>query len=207
MPYCLRCIPFSCGGSTGLISINWSTSNNLSLIDPDCGPGSPSEKELLGPTTGTVSINAYAFSAGSDRWAGSRCQGSAQASQTVIMKYDANTDKHYLIPSKNHSAQITGDVGNLATIETVCTTTSVDSKIVSNTTITTQLETQLGKNFKYNGEPLAVEIPFLGSYEVFGQRSFLTNISLSVDFPSQPATVTYTFQFILHCDSGGPSLT
>src|SRR5574343_1515954 len=122
MPYCLRCIEFKCGNSTGLIGVNWSTSNNLSLVQDDCGTANGDYKEILGPTIGNVSINAYAFAKGTDRWAGSRCQGSAQASQGVVLKYDANTDKHYLLPSKNHSAQITGDVGTLATIETVCTT-------------------------------------------------------------------------------------
>jgi hypothetical protein len=226
MPYCLKCVPFSCGKTEGLISISWSTSSSFRAVDGDCSTGegftpgsavgtvvnstSVDDEIIPGPITGNVSITAYAFPKGTDRWLGVRCIGNVSASQNNIVKYDCETDKYYIIPSKANTAQVRGQVPDSVTLaEVACTTTTVESRLENGATITTELGTEIGHGLQYTGGPMNVQFPNLGSYIIFGQRCYLSSFNLNVDFPNTPATVVYGFQFILSCgeDEVGPKVS
>jgi hypothetical protein len=161
-----------------------------------------------GATTGSVSLTAYAFSQGGDKWLGSKCAGNIQASQSNIIKYGLygstfDNGKYFIIPTKNHSAQVTGDIGEeYYSLNVKCTTTSYNARLQGGATIPTEMETFIGGEFAYLGQPFGIEMPDLTPYVWFDDDAFTSYISgfnAQVDFPS-PATVTYTFQFVLECD-------
>ena len=170
--------------------------------DDNCKSGGSTDLDYIpGPGTGTVSLTAYAFDAGGDKWLGSKCKGQAQASQSNIIKYDGKTDNYYLLPTKVHRAQIAGDLGDSVTLEKIFFKgRNIDSLAPNGATITTELEVWLGAGFSFNGPPMSISIPDLSPYTIdIGegtQRAFISSVSVNVDFP-QPATITYTFEFPL----------
>jgi len=231
MPFCIRCSPIDCGVD-GLISISMSPASNVRYVDDDeCSSGLGSNPALSetfpeqntitevsvgtggvdsdvdtgyipGPAKLNVTINAYAFSVGSDKWLGSRCKGTAQASQTNHTRYDSVTDKWYIIPSRNHTASIQGDPGSAVSLGKIFFEGSTaNSQILNNTSITTELGIQIGAELSYSGFPLSVTVPNMQAYRLTGIGEsgvgFLTGVSLNVDYPQSPATISYSFEFML----------
>lgn len=205
MPYCIRCSTNTvCDGSEGLISINFSMNSSVRVAEDDsCSTNTGIENDFIpGPATASVTVNAYAFEAGTDKWLGSRCKGQAQASQTNIIKYDGKTDRYYMIPTKIHKAQIIGDVGNSVTLDKIFFTgVNVDMQSNNGVSITSELEVWLGAGFHYNGLPLPVDMPDLSPYTInltaqSTSRAYLSSVNVQIDYP-QPATTSYTFEFCL----------
>lgn len=216
MSFCIRCGPSPCPGA-GIISMNVTSSSSARALDPDsCTPGSDATTEYIpGPSVGNLTIQAYAFGSGdSDKWGGTKCKGTAQASQSNIQRYDSRTNTWYIIPSKIHKAQITGGLiealssdkgpvsGSIISMKKVFYKgETYESQITNGISITTQMTTVLGAEFSYSGPPIAVDIPDVkGSYSIasagiVGAR--ISSISLSVEYPSNPITVSYTFEFPL----------
>lgn len=199
MPFCIRCSEYTCGG-VGLISINMTSNSSVRYNeDEECSLPGEHLDFIPGPATGSVSINAYAFGPGEDKWLETRCKGQAQANQSNILKYDLCTDKYYFIPSKTHSAQITGTIGKVRLGKVFYTGRVADSTLVNGISISTELGVQMGAELEYEGHPLPIKVPDLEPYTIdFGdpRTGFLNSININVDFP-EPATVTYTFDFPL----------
>ena len=233
MPFCVRCVPFGCGGSSqGIISLEWSTRGSLTYVPNDCNkPPSvadstaDSDEYIVGPVLGEVSLNTYAFVKGQDRWLGSRCMAQVQGSQVLTQKYDMDTEEYYLIPSKSNSGQISGDIdSSIASLgEVKCVTKTYKSNLVNGATVATEMETYLGGDLQYNGYPIAFEFPlietafqfdlsygsiFSTSFNISSMKTFLTSFNLNVNFP-EPAVASYSFQFILDCggSTGGGGTT
>lgn len=168
--------------------------------DISSGSGGNSALSVInGPITGNISIVAYAFGQGQDVWNGSRCEGTASASQGVIQKADYFSDSLYLIPNDTTNAQIKGDVGNIASISDVIVTTEERRlQNLNGISIATRLGIEAGTSFSYTGLPLAVTMPDTDNFfNILDFKCcFLTSFSYSVNFPSQPAQATYNFQFI-----------
>lgn len=210
---------------SGLISVNIAPSSSVRAIaDGSCGGGGNGGSliEVLPGNTGTstitvdyipgpvvinATINAYAFEAGGDKWLGSRCKGSAQASQSNIQKYDYCDDKYYLIPSRNHTAQIQGVVGDSVTLGKTFfplpgqgDISIANSQLINSISITTEESIEIGAIMSYTGPPMAVTIPDLNPYTLnLGgdvKSGFIKGISINVDFPN-PATISYSFEFSL----------
>lgn len=207
--YCIRCSPYVCVGSKGLISIDMSINSNVTYLDDDeCLVGGLSNQFIPGPAVGSITFNAYAFEPGKDKWLGSKCKGSAQASQTNILRYGAlepgGEARYFFIPSKNHKAQLTGDIGaDYCSLEKVFYSGKIANSQASNgSSISTEMGTQLGANLSYKGFPLAVTIPNLNSYTISDiveptVTAYISSFNVSVDFPN-PATVSYTFDFLIN---------
>jgi hypothetical protein len=200
MTFCIRCSEYTCGG-VGLISINMSSNSSVRYNeDEDCSLPGEKLDFIPGPATGTVSVVSYAFGPGEDKWLGSRCKGQASANQNNTIKYDLCTDKYYLIPSKSHTAQITGLIGAVTLGKVFYEGRTVESTLVNGVSITTELGVAMGAELTYEGHPLPVTIPDLEPYTIdFGEPAtgFLSSLAVSVDYPN-PATVTYTFEFPLN---------
>lgn len=223
MPFCIRCAPFDCGNSEGLISLEWSTRANLTYINDDCSRssstsvgvtlpgagtgGGDSGNYVEGPVLGSVSLSAYGFIKGVDRWLGSRCMAQVQGSQSITQKYDLATEQYYLIPNKSNTGQITGDIDeNLVSLGVIrCSTTSYRANLVNGATVAMEMGTDLGGELNYNAYPISFSFPLMDqAFRIFDQKAFLTGFNLNVNFP-EPAIVNYSFQFILDCgDSTGP---
>lgn len=185
-------LPTQTLGSPGSISPGVNAGGNSGSL-------SNSKKTIKGPITGSISITAYAFSASADPWNNVRCEGNIQASQNFIQKQDYFSDSTYIIPEDNASVQITGDIGTIATIDDVMFSTE-ERKLqnINGISIGTRMGVDVGSAFKYIGGPIQVTMPNKDNfYTVFNFGCcFLSSFNYSVNFPSQPATVTYTFQFV-----------
>jgi hypothetical protein len=163
------------------------------------GSGSSSKKTIKGPIIGNITLTAYAFNAGQDPWNNIRCEGTIQASQNVIQKQDYFSDSTYLIPEDNASVQFTGDIGSVATIDNVAFSTEERRlQNINGISLGTRLGVDVGSSFKFTGGPISVEMPSKDNfYTVFNFGCcFLVGFNYSVNFPTQPATVSYNFQFI-----------
>lgn len=181
---------------------------NVPLVTSPTGGGSSSTSSfsgsefIPGPVTGSLTITAYAFAQGSDRWLGTRCRGSAQASQTNILKYDSNSCSYILIPSKNHSAQITGDLINkpeiVSLVKSFCESTNMQTLSLNGPGIAQLVNTRIGSELKYKGLPMEISLPDLNAYRLFDRfTGYLSSFNLDVDFPNNPAIATYTYEFVV----------
>ena len=200
MPFCLRCSDFDCQ-TTGLISISTTPNSSVKPIEDDgCQPIGGGNQYVPGPGSVSVGITAYAFELGQDKWLGSRCKGSVQASQTNILKYDAITDKWWFIPSRIHRAQIQGDVGGSCTLGNVMFEGTVaDAQLMNGVSITTEMGVQIGAVLNYTGAPLPLSLPDLNTYTINlkgNHTGYLSSFSLTVDYPT-PAVVNYGFECML----------
>lgn len=200
MPFCTRCAAPPCDAA-GIISVNWSTSATSQELDMDCeGSRGDPNAFILGAVQGQVQITAYAFEKGAkEAFFGTSCAGRVQAAQQNIVKYDGRTCKSYLIPTTTHQAQITGDIpAGIASMEVVrFTAQGSQSQILSGGAIlTTLMDTDIGAKLRYGGPPMGIEVPTLGYFSIFGKIGCFSALSVEVDYPSVPAQVSYTFEFI-----------
>lgn len=201
MPFCIRCSTFNCD-IPGLISISVNSSSSVRPAeDQHCGTVATEGKYIPGPAIINATFNAYAFDPGSnDKWLGSRCRGSAQASQSNIQRYDAVTDKWWLIPSKIHKAQIVGQIGFCSLGQVFFSGHTLESNSSNGVTIATEMGIDIGADFSYAGPPFGVSIPDLNPWRMSigtgADSGYISSFQANVDFP-QPATVSYTFEFPL----------
>jgi len=231
MPYCIKCVPFDCVGGdggrgsllpagAGIISLEWSTSTSLRYLNDMCtkppslggnsseGGGNSESEYMPGPVLGNVALSCYAFTAGDDRWLGVRCMGRVNGSQQFMQKYDYQEEEYYLIPTRNNTGQITGDVPtSVAELQDKrCETTTYRAVSMNGATVATEMGTELGGKLAYYKHPIQFEFPIMEhSFSILGFSCVLTSFSLNIDFPNPPIA-NYTFQFIGQCDgssSGG----
>lgn len=116
-----------------------------------------------------------------------------------MQRYDAKTDKWWLIPTKVHKAQIAGDLQNVSMGKTFFSGSTIEAQSFNGASIATELGVDLGAEFKYTGSPYAIDIPDLSPWTIDLSSNqitgaFINSVSINVDFPS-PATITYTFEF------------
>jgi hypothetical protein len=191
MPYCIRCSASTCKGMN-IFSINFSSSS--SARPATCAAG---EAEYIpGPAIGSIAISAWA-TYGGDIWLGTKCKGTAQASQTNIQRYDYLSDSYILIPSTIHKAQIVGDVGGSCSLTEFYGGTAISTEIINGITIASELGVTMGYNFHYIGGPFGVSVPDAGCYSIeVGtiESALFSSFNLSVDFPT-PAVATFSYEF------------
>ena len=197
-----------CGESSGIISIQWNTQGSTNYIGGDCTKSTRVDKVsefVPGPVTGTVSIVSYAFGKGSDKWLGVRCASKVQVNQSHLIKYDGSRGKegYHVIPTANHSAQITGNVPDGVTMTSDCYTTSYSSQLMAGSVpVSTKMDTSIGHGLMYSGVPISVSFPEMDAYKILGKEflCYMSGFAMDIDYPSSPAKATYTWQFILDCD-------
>jgi hypothetical protein len=206
---CKKCVPFPCSGFEGIISLEVNVRGSSSWLSGECTQapgqtvGASGDTYIKGPVVGNISMSAYAFVKGdADIWLGTRCFGQAQGNQSIIQKYDGDSDRYYLIPSKDNSATIVGHIDDsVASMDVSCNTpiTSFRSQLMNNATVTSSYCTYVGHNLEYKRAPIAFKFPLLTrAFSFNGRTCFLTTFNLNIDFPN-PATVDYGFQFIESC--------
>lgn len=157
---------------------------------------------LLGSTVNNLTIGAYAFLPGQDKFLGAHCPASAQASIPWITKYDCYSNRTYFIPKSGAKASITnGPINNLAldcSPGILDTDFSADASGGPSTPFISSSRED-GFNLVYTGNPIHVEtgrpqmytitLGFIGTIE-----AFLQSFSFSVN-PPEPAKVQYSFVF------------
>lgn len=170
-----------------IISISSRTGTEISKIGDNL---------VVGPTTGTVSITAYA----TDR-IHNKCQGRANVSIPWIKKYDCDTDTLYFIFAGEGQSSLSGDVDNLAALRNSSVSYPVvNASASSGPAALYEEEIQNdGYGLVYNGLPWSFTTATEGGVNVdIGiegyNQLYLQNFSLQCT-PGQIATVTYDFVY------------
>jgi hypothetical protein len=157
---------------------------------------------LLGQTVNNLSISAYAFLPGQDRFLGATCAASAQASMPWVSKYDCANDRTYFIPRAGGKASVIN--GPITGLSLECspgifnTEFNADASGGPASPIVNVIRED-GFNLVYTGTPIPVatgypqvyliSLGFLGNIE-----AYLQSFSFSVS-PPDVAKVQYSFVF------------
>lgn len=162
---------------------------------------------LLGSTISNLTIGAYAFLPGEDKYLGATCPFSATATVPWVTKEDCVAGTTYFIPRAGGNASVTNFQAsgvNSSLIRLDCDpgilSTSFEANAGNGPASPFFLsDRQDGYNLVYNGHPFAVEsakpqmytisLGFVGSIE-----AFLQSFSLTIN-PPEPARVNYSFAF------------
>jgi hypothetical protein len=156
----------------------------------------------LGQTLSTLSITAYPFNPGGDRFLGVSCPASASAEIRWIQKYDCQAGITYLIPQSGGKASITG--GPISGVYLECDPGIVSKAINASAQggpVTPYImdERRDGFNLVYTGGPIAIQSgspnPYNISLGYVSLVAYLQSFSLSIQPPS-PATVSYNFTVV-----------
>jgi hypothetical protein len=154
---------------------------------------------LIGETTSTLSISAWAFLPGQDPFLGATCPASASASIRWIKKYDCLTETTYMIPQSGGKASIVG--GPINGVYLSCDPNIVSKSFtasVQNGPVTPYIDEVRhdGFNLIYSGNPISIQSALPDPYTIqlgtISVMAYLQSFSLSVSPPS-PATVNYSF--------------
>jgi len=191
-------MPCTCN-IVGLLSMNYSGIISASLNGgTEVGVASDGTV-LLGATLNTLSITAYAFAAGADKFLGATCPSSAQATLKWVQRYDCTTDTTYFIPQTGGKASITN--GPITGVSLACDP-NIESRSFSasaqsgpSTPYLTHIM-KSGFNLVYTGIPIPIESGSQSPYTInlgpFTVTAYLQSFNLSVSPPSF-ATVSYNF--------------
>lgn len=181
----------STSGYEGIISASLNGSTSIELASDGT--------VILGQTTNTLSISAYPFRPGEDRFLGSTCAASASCENRWIQKYDCETNTTYFIPQGGGRASITG--GPIRNVSLRCdpgiVSTSFNASAQSGPMSPfIQDQRKDGFNLYYSGTPIPIESASPKSYIIrlgnLSMTAYLQSFSLTISPPS-PATVSYNF--------------
>jgi hypothetical protein len=186
----------------GIISVQITGSSEFIDILSQCdtGPNVFSEvrKRLKGPSTGNVSLTAYAFLKGGDRYLATSCPSTAGISFPMQQRFDCENNITRFIRTKNGEAFREGDpmtgvtlLGEFCSFRTVSANAS--SGPASTVTDTTRF---LGSDLVWTGPPIPIDSRDADTLDVsvLGLDLKLTQFSVSVTVPGF-ATNNYTFQY------------
>jgi hypothetical protein len=162
---------------------------------------------LLGSTVSNLTIGAYAFLPGGDRFLGASCPFSANATIPWVTKEDCATGTTYFIPRAGGNASTTNlDASGVSRsiIDLDCSPGIISKSFEANAGSGPAspyflVDREDGYNLVYTGHPFAIEsanpqmytisLGFVGSIE-----AFLQSFSITIN-PPEPARVNYSFAF------------
>lgn len=183
---------------TGIISANIGGSTTVEL--------SESGLVLLGATINTLSISAYAFSAGSDMYLGAACPLQAQASIPWVQKYDCMNDTVHFIPKTGSKASISGgsSSGSIPGVVYLSCDPNISTEQFSASAQSGPATPYIsndrhdGYGLIFNGRPIAINSGSSQPYNIVlggsTYRCYLQSFSLNINPPS-PSIVNYSFVF------------
>jgi len=152
---------------------------------------------LVGPTTGTISLSAYASNI-----LHTGCPGRAGVSIPWMKRYDCDTNTVYFINSGEGSSYIAGDINSLASLSI----TSGRSYPIINassasgpSSVYMETNQEDGSGLVYTGKPISFDTKSSLIFSNFGVGSgdlYLQNFSLELN-PGELPTCSYSFVFIV----------
>jgi hypothetical protein len=189
-------------GFEGIISANITGSSEFVDIVSQCSQSpnvfSDVRKRLKGPSTGNLSITAYAFPQGGDRYLGISCPSQAGVSLPIQSRFDCENNITRLIRTKTGEAFREGDtISGITLLEEFCSFRTINASAASGPASQVVDTTRfLGSDLIWTGPPFAFDTQNADSldFNILGLDVKLTNFSISITLPS-PATNQYTFQF------------
>ena len=162
---------------------------------------------LLGATVNTLSISAYAYEPGNDRYLGATCPMQASASIPWVQKYDCIRDVVHFIPKSGSKASISGGTiqgGIPGVVYLGCdpnvTTTQFSASAQSGpTTPYISNDRRDGFNLVYTGRPIPISSGSPRPYHLnigpdMTITAYLQSFGLNINQPA-PAIANYSFVF------------
>jgi len=189
-------------GFEGIISASITGSSEFIDIVSQCDQ-SPNvfaevRKRLKGASTGTLSITAYAFPQGGDRYLGTSCPSEAGVSLPIQQRFDCENNITRLIRTKTGEAFREGDeIAGATLIGEFCSFRTVNASAASGpASRVTDTDRFLGQDLVWTGPPFSFDTRDADSldFNILGLDVKLTSFSVSVAVPSA-ATNSYSFQF------------
>jgi len=197
----------------GIISANITGSQEFIDIISNCDAApnvfTDVRKRLKGPSTGTLSITAYAFPQGAtNKFLGASCPSSAGISFPTQTRFDCESNITRIIRTKTGEAFTEGDpLDGITLLGDICSFRTVNASAqggpFNRVTDTTRF---IGSDIIWTGPPFSFDSrdPDTLDFTILGLDVKLTNFQVSVQVPS-PATNSYTFQFsIPSCEGDLP---
>lgn len=190
-------------GFDGIISVSLTGSSEFLDIVSQCD-ASPNvfedvRKRLKGPSTGSMSITAYAFPQGaSDPRLGTSCPSTAGVELPTQQRFDCENNVTRIIRTKTGQAFREGDpFDGITLIGEFCSFRTVNANASSGpATPVVDTERFLGSDLIWTGPPFSFDTqdPDSLDFTILGLDVKLTNFSISAQAPGV-ATNSYTFQY------------
>lgn len=177
--------------------ISVSSSARAEIIK-ECG-----ETLLVGPTTGTVSMTAYAVTpTQQDVGVHVGCPGQANVSVQWVRRYDCDSNIVYFIPAGQGASYVSGDVAGLASLvkSTGRVYTTINASAGSGpSSLYSWTQQEDGYGLVYTGQPISFNtdtgsLVFENFIESGGPALYLQSFSLSTN-PGEIPTASYSFVF------------
>ncbi len=156
-------------------------------------------KRLKGPSTGSMSISAYAFAQGSsDKLLGTSCPSNASVSMPTQQRFDCENNVTRIIRTKTGEASREGDpITGITLLDEFCSFRTINASASSGpSSRVVDTEKFLGSELIWTGPPFAIDTRDADSldFSILGLDVKLTKFSISVQAPSA-STNSYTFQY------------
>lgn len=187
---------------SGIISAQITGSSEFIDILSQCDTGpnvlDDVRKRLKGPSTGTISITAYAFPKGGDRYLGTSCPSTAGISFPIQQRFDCENNITRLIRTKTSEAFREGDpITGVTILNEFCSFRTVSASAANGPTErVTDTERFLGSDLVWTGPPISFDSRDADTLDVtiLGLDAKITQFSVNVAVPGI-ATNNYTFQY------------
>jgi len=190
-------------GFTGIVSVSLTGSSEFLDILSQCDAApnvfTDVRKRLKGPSTGTMSINAYAFLQGStNKLLGTSCPSQASVSLPTQNRFDCENNITRIIRTKTGEASREGDpIDGITLLDEFCSFRTVNANAQSGpSSRVVDTEKFLGSDLIWTGPPFTFDTTDADTldFNILGLDVKLTGFNISVTTPSA-ATNSYTFQY------------
>ncbi len=190
-------------GYTGIISVGLTGSSEFIdiLSQCDAAPNVFDEvrKRLKGPSTGSMTISAYAFPQGSsNKLLGTSCPSQAGVDLPTQDRFDCENNVTRIIRTKTGQAFREGDpIDGIALLEEFCSFRTVNASAQSGpASRVVDTEKFLGSDLIWTGPPFPFDTTDANSldFNILGLDVKLTNFNISIQAPSA-STNSYTFKY------------
>ena len=177
----------------------------LSQCDTEPNVLSTVRKRLKGPSTGNISITAYAFLKGGNRYLGTSCPSTAGISFPTQQRFDCENNVTRIIRLKTGEAFWEGDpITGLTFLGEFCSFRTVNASAASGPASTVTDTTRfLGSDIVWSGPPIAFDSRDADTLDVtvLGLDAKLTQFSVNVAVPGI-GTNNYTLQYSIQSCEG-----
>jgi hypothetical protein len=186
----------------GIISAQITGSSEFIDILSQCDTGpnilEDVRKRLKGPSVGSISITAYAFLKGGNRYLGTSCPSTAGISFPTQQRFDCENNVTRIIRTKAGEAFREGDpINDLTLLGEFCSFRTVNASASSGpATTVTDTERFLGSDLVWTGPPISFDSRDADTLDVtiLGLDVKMTQFSVNVAVPGI-GTNNYTFQY------------
>ncbi len=186
----------------GIISAQITGSSEFIDILSQCKTGpnilGDVRKRLKGPSVGNITISAYAFIKGGDRYLGTSCPSTASISFPIQQRFDCENNITRLIRTKTGEASREGDpIVGISLLDEFCSFRTISASAAGGPTErVTDTEKFLGGDLIWTGPPISLDSRDADTLDItlLGLEAKMTSFSISVAVPGI-ATNNYAFQY------------